>query len=170
MTNNRSQEAIDVFHTIDKPNEVILILILNACLRLKTPQALQLIKTIDINMPESYRNHPRLNVSLLDALIKSGQSNRAEQIFERSQKSVIAYGTMINGFNLIGQPEKALNLFNQMINDSIKPNSVVYLCVIKTLAEFGDLSLSTMIVDQMPDIHFHDESIRNALIDMWVRI
>lgn len=170
VKNNQTRKAIDLFHTINNPDEVIVLLVFNACAQLQTKEALGLIKKISSNMPKSFRSHSRLMTSLLDALIKSGDCATAEMIFAEMERSVNTYGCLMGGLNHNNQPAKTLDLFYRMKNESVEPNTIVYLCVIKALAQLGDSSLSRKVVDQMPEVHFQNDWIRNALIDMWVSL
>jgi pentatricopeptide repeat protein len=98
VKNKEARKAIDLFHKIKNPNEVILLLVFNACAQLQTKEALDLVKEIAINLPNSLDIHPNLMTSLLDALMKCGDVKSAEAVFIRmTKKSVGMYGAMIKG-------------------------------------------------------------------------
>ena len=170
MKNNHASKAIDLFHTIENPNEVILLLVFNACAQLQSNEALLLVKRVSANMPGSFRTHAHLMGSLLVALMKCGDMKSAELLFSQMERSVISYASLMTGFNHNDQPEQTLNLFYRMKTESLEPNSFVYLYVIKALAQLGDSSLSKTIVEQMPKVHLENDWIRNALVDMWVSV
>jgi len=168
IKNNISNKAIDLFHEIKNPDEVIIILLFNACAQLETLEALNLVKKISREMPKSFHSNPRLVNSLFDALIKCGDYSSAEIIFSKMKKSVESYGNLMNGFNRENDPSKTLDLFNQMKDDGIKANAINYLCVIKALSKMGDYSLSKSIIEQIPQNFLVNNQLQNALIDLWV--
>ena len=98
MKNKEASKAINLFHGIDKPNEVILVLVLNACAQLQTNEALDLVKRISSNLSPSHQSHRHLMTSLLDALMKCGDVKSAESIFtEMKKKPLEMYGAMMKG-------------------------------------------------------------------------
>lgn len=143
-------------------------LLFNACAQVQTSEALDLVKRVSSKLSSSLYSNTRLANSLLDALIKCGDCTSAQAVFARMKRCVIGCGNLMNGWNRENHPEKTLALFDWMKNGSIKVDFVIYLCVIKALAQTGMLPLSKKIVEQIPKSLFND-SIRTALIDMWVR-
>jgi hypothetical protein len=98
VKNSEAKKAIDLFYKIEKPSEVILILALNACAQLQTTEALDLVKKIASNLPNSLDIHPYLMTSVLDALMKCGDVKSAESAFVgMTKKSPEMYGAMLKG-------------------------------------------------------------------------
>ena len=85
-------------------------------------------------------------------------------------KSVEGYGNLMNGFNKENNPDKTLNLFNQMKLDGFEPDIIIYMCVIKALSIIGNYSILESIVLQIPDSFLVDHKIQVALIHMWVSL
>jgi pentatricopeptide repeat protein len=163
-----SNKAIDLFNEINNPDEVIINLLFNACAQLGTVEALNLVKRISKEIPKSFHSNHRLSTSLFDALIKCGDCSNAENLFSKTQKSVMDYGNLMNGFNKENNPSKTLNLFNQMKIDGVEADLIIYLSVLKALSEIGDYSQSESIDKQIPHSFLVDNQIQNVLIDMWV--
>ena len=87
-----------MFKEIEKPDDVIYLLLCNACAQLKSEEALNLVKTISKDIPKSFYSNPRLRTSLLDAFIKCGDIQAAESFFTSSaDKDVEMYGAMMKG-------------------------------------------------------------------------
>ncbi|CAF3518869.1 unnamed protein product [Adineta steineri] len=168
IKNNQTNKAMDLFHEINKPDEVIVILLFNTCAQLGTEEALNLAKRVSKETPQLFYSNPRLLTSLLDALIKCGDMEHAQLLFDRSTKKVLSmYGAMMSGYNKAKNPFKTLDVFNQMKMDGIEPNVIGYTCVIQALSQMGDYSISESIIEQIPSSIFVDNQIHNALIDMW---
>ncbi|CAF3202289.1 unnamed protein product [Rotaria socialis] len=83
IKNNSPGKAIHLFKQIEKPSEVNLIVFFNACAQLRTQEALSLVKQTVKKMPKSYYLNSRLLTSLLDALIKCGDSSSGEILFQK---------------------------------------------------------------------------------------
>lgn len=167
IDHQQSQKAIDLFKGIRNPNAVILILFFNACAQIQTSEALDCVKQASSKIPPSFYLNSNLSPSLLDALIKCGDFSSAQAVFTKMKRCVIDYGSLMSGFNKANRPEETLELFDRMKKDSITPNGVIFLCVIKAVAQTGMCSLSGALVHQIPRSIFNDP-IRTALIDMWV--
>ncbi|CAF1358379.1 unnamed protein product [Rotaria sordida] len=93
-----ANKAIDLYNEIINPNEVIIILLFNACAQLATNETLNLIKKVFKEIPKDYHSNTGLLTSLLDALMKSGDVVYAESLLEKSaNKSISMYGAMMKG-------------------------------------------------------------------------
>ncbi|UJR30205.1 hypothetical protein I4U23_017743 [Adineta vaga] len=167
MENNQLHEAINLFNQIKNPSEVNVIVLFNACARLRTKEALDLVKKVSKEIPNNFYLNSRLVNTLLDALIKCGDCSSAEILFSKTKKTVINYGNLMNGFNNENNPSKTLDLFNQMKKDRIQENIIIYFCLIKALAQIGDYSISQSFIKHIPHSFLSDQQIQNALIDMW---
>ncbi|CAF3612580.1 unnamed protein product [Rotaria sordida] len=141
IKNNQPNKAIDLFNEIKNPNEIIINLLFNACAELRTEEALNLIKKVSQDMSKSFYSNPHLLTSLLDALIKCSDCSNAEIVFTKITKSIIHYGSLMNGFNKENNPLKTLHLFNQMKLDGFVLDLIIYLCVLKALSKIGDESI-----------------------------
>ncbi len=171
IKNNQANKAIELFNQIKNPDDVIIILLFNACAQLANSEALNLTKRIYLQIPKSFHSNPRLLTSLLDTLIKCNDITYAQSLFNRTKnKSISMYGVMMNGFIKIKNPFKTLDLFNQMKNDNIQVNNIISTCIIKALSQIGDYELSKSILEQIPKSCFIDDQIYNVLIDMWVSL
>jgi pentatricopeptide repeat protein len=162
-------KSINLFKEIKNPDPVIFILLFNACAQLGTVEELNLIKKVSSTIPESFYSKSFVSSSLLDAFIKCGDISSAETLFAKMEKNVINYGNLMNAFNKEDQPEKTLNLFNQMKTSGIEASNVIYLCVIKALSKFGDYDTSQSVIEQIPNSFLCNDQIQTTLIHMWVR-
>ena len=152
------------------PDEIMINLLFNACAQVGTPEALELTKKVSKEMPKSCYSNDRITNSLLDALINCGDCSYAEICFSELPKRVESYGNLMSGFNRENNPSKTLDLFNQMKNNGIEPNMIIYLCVIKALSLISNYALCQSIVQHIPPHFLLIHQIQNALIDMWVSI
>jgi hypothetical protein len=98
--NGLPNKAVDIFNDIKDPNEVIIIVLFNACAKLRTKASLDLVKKVSLEIPKSFHSNPGLLTSLLDALMKCGDVQYAELLFMKSTNKVQSmYGAMMKGNN-----------------------------------------------------------------------
>ncbi len=75
-----------------------MILLFNACAQLGTNEASQLVKKVSSEIPESFYSNDRLVTSQLDALMKCGDLEQAQALFDTSSKKPVQmYGAMMKG-------------------------------------------------------------------------
>ncbi|CAF4453191.1 unnamed protein product, partial [Adineta steineri] len=147
------------------PDEIIINLFFNACAQLGTLEALNLVNKISNEIPKSFHSNPLLIASLLDALMKCGDTKQAKSLFDKTtNKTIQMYGAMMNGFNLENKPLNTLDLFNKMKVDNIKANIIIFHCVIRALSQTADYKLSQSTIEQIPNYFFDNNHIQYALI------
>jgi pentatricopeptide repeat protein len=169
LENNQANKAVELFNEVKNPDEILVTLLFHACAELRTNEALNLVKKVSSTIPKSFYFNPRLLTSLLDALMKCGDIEHAQSLFNTSTNKVLPmYGAMMKGYNISNNPLKTINLFNQMKIDGIEGDLVIYLVLIKALSKIGDYCLCQSFVEQIPHCFFADTQIQTVLIDMWV--
>ena len=98
ISQRQFDKVIDLFGEIDKPNEMIVVLLFNACTQLRTKEALNLAKRVAGEMPSSFHANAYIITSLIDALMKCGDVEGAEKIFSPlTMKNQAIYGAMMKG-------------------------------------------------------------------------
>ena len=168
IVNDQPEKAIDVFHRIKNPSDVIFILLFNACAKLANDEALRLVKTYSAGLSPSSMSNVRLESSLMIALIKCGEYDAAEIVFGRMEKSVKSYGILMNGFNDVQLPEKTLSLYEETKHNGILADEIIFLSVIKALSRVKIGRIVHEIVHDIPEHLLTNLSIQTSLIGMWV--
>ncbi len=98
LENNQANKAIELFNEVKNPGEIVVTLLFHACAELRTNEALNLVKKVSSTIPKSFHFNPRLLTSLLDALMKCGDIEHAESLFNASTNKVLPmYGAMVKG-------------------------------------------------------------------------
>jgi pentatricopeptide repeat protein len=165
-----SNKAINLFNRIPNPDIVNMILLFNACARVGTQETLVLAKKVFSNLPHSYYLNSTFMTSAFDAFIKCGDLPSAEQLFSKMDRTIISYGNLMNAYNRTDQPEKTLDLYEQMKSAGIEPDLAIFLFLINASSHMGISSICQSIFEQIPNSFLDNIHVRNALIDMWVRI
>ena len=98
IANGMLDRAIDLFRQVQNPNEVIVVLLLNACAQLQTDEALRLVKQVASDMSQASHSNVYVMTSLLDALMKCGDITAAQLWFDASKtKLPPMFGAMMKG-------------------------------------------------------------------------
>ena len=163
-----SQRAMDLFPEISNPNQTIFKLYFNACTQLGNKEALKAGKRILSQLPNHYHQDTDLLNSVLIMFIKCDDVESAQSLFTRLPRNITSYRLMMKMYIMKSEPEKTLDLFEQMKREKIEPNDIIYTLLIDACSHIGDLSLCQWLVSQMSPSLFTDRWIQNGLVDMWV--
>lgn len=86
----------------------------------------------------------------LDMYVKCGYADKARNLFEKMPKrNVISWSTMILGYAVNGESEKALALFSSMQKEDVEPNYVTYLGVLSACSHAGLVNEGRAYFDYM---------------------
>jgi len=170
LTKGMPQKAIDLFFQIKNPNRICYSILFNACAQLSTSQSLRLGKEIFSRLPKEYQESDDILYSLSNMFIKCNDLNNAESIFNRLNRNVISYGSLMKLYQTRNEPEKILNLFERMKKEKIQAHEMVYALLIDACSTIGDLSLAKSIILQIPKSFLNSRWIQNSSIDMWVSL
>lgn len=162
------QKAIDLFFTIEHPDRVTFSILFNACARLGTSQALAVGKQVFSTLPLQYQRAVDVLHSLSNMFIKCGDVKSAESLFDRLQRDVKCYGSLMKMYNSRNEMDKTLKLFQRMEEEHIEPNDLIFVLLIDACSETGDLSLCESIMPKIPKDSLSNLWILNSLVDMWV--
>jgi pentatricopeptide repeat protein len=102
--------------------------------------------------------------------IKCNDISNAESLFDRLNRNVKSYGSLMKLYQRRNEPEKILNLFQRMKKEKIQANEMIYVLLIDACSAIGTLSLSKSIISQIPKSFLNNLWIQNSSIDMWVSV
>ncbi|CAF2048261.1 unnamed protein product [Rotaria magnacalcarata] len=167
--NQMFEKTLDLFESIRLDlNDITYTILLNACAQLLNDRAQTIGKKLLEQMPDIYRNNNIALTSALHMLMKFGDVSHAEHIFQLNrEKSIVTYGTMMNGYCMNREPLKCLNIFNEIKQLNLVPDEIVFNIAIGACSQIGILSRCQTVVDQIPVHMQHQLFIQNALINMW---
>lgn len=91
-------KTIEIFHRVEKPDHVVVLLLFNACAKIGNEESLKLVKKVSRSMSHSIQIHPNVITSLIDAFMKHGDVENAELVFNsKGLKILPAYAVMMRG-------------------------------------------------------------------------
>ncbi|KAI4313770.1 hypothetical protein L6164_026725 [Bauhinia variegata] len=131
-----------------KPDAVTLVSALSACGQLGCSEIGEEI--LGIARLEGIHCNIIVDNARLDMHVKSGNIDMAAKLFEEMPKrNLISWSTMIVGYAINGESEKALSLFSRMQNEGLQPNHVTYLGVLSACSHGGLVSQGWRFFHQM---------------------
>ncbi|XP_024008621.1 pentatricopeptide repeat-containing protein At1g34160 isoform X2 [Eutrema salsugineum] len=138
---NRAHEALELYKRMEsegiRRNEITVVAALGACSHLGAVKEGEKIHGYvkDSNLDQ--------NVIVCNATIdmyaKCGFVEKAFQVFDqiRGEKSVVTWNTMIMGFAVHGEANRAIEIFEKLEDNSIKPDDVSYLAALTACRHAG---------------------------------
>jgi len=120
------------------PNEKTFVSVLTACGNLGDLERGKWVHGLVRERWEKLVPDVLLFTALLTMYAKCGVMGTAKEIFDSmSEKSVASWNSMIIGYGLHGQSEKALELFMEMEKNGPQPNETTFICILSSCAHGG---------------------------------
>ncbi|XP_012436555.1 pentatricopeptide repeat-containing protein At4g21065 [Gossypium raimondii] len=109
--------------------------------------------------------------SLLHMYAACGLVDSAHKAFElMSERDIVAWNSVINGFALNGKPNEALTLFREMGLEGVKPDGYTVLSLLSACAELCALALGRRVHIYMVKVGLTDNlHVNNALLDFYAK-
>lgn len=109
--------------------------------------------------------------TLIDMYAKGGLLEEAQKVFyDLPNRNVVSWGAMLAGYAQHGYGILALNILQKMQCEGIKPNKVMFLCVLKVCGSLRTLEhgkvLHYLIIRNGLEL---DMAIGNTLVDMYAK-
>lgn len=169
--NSHFKVALELFERMQregiKSDKVILSCILKACGNsLSNKHGRMLHDVINNN---GWALDTVVGSSLIDMYVKFGNLEEALWVFDSlPHKNIVSWGALMECYVQHGDGLSVLQLFHKMLQEDMKPDSMIFMCVTKACALFES-------VPQGKIIHNHivynglesDVSITSSLIDMY---
>lgn len=146
-------EALSLFHEmlIDgkyKPDFTTLVSVLSACSHLGSLEHGKWVHSyikknkLDLSVP--------LGNALIDMFAKCGDLENAKAVFEKmANKCIITWTSMISGLAFNGQCREALDLFDTMCFEKIKPDGAVFITALSACTHGGLVEEGKRVFNQM---------------------
>ncbi|EXB56941.1 hypothetical protein L484_019986 [Morus notabilis] len=172
--NGNPEEALRFFSQMVmveclNPERVTLVSVVSACSQLPNLKLGSCIHGFGIR--RGFDSDISLVNSLLNLYAKTGSIRYAANLFRKMPKrDVISWSSMIACYALNGAAVEALDLFNEMINGTIEPNSVTVINALQACAFSCNIEEGRKIHKFAARKGFElDVSVSTALIDMYMK-
>ena len=163
------EKTLDLFEQMSvNPNDIIHTIVFNACALLANERSMSIGKKLLNQISNELSMNNNLWASGTHMLIKFGDIKRAEDLFQSLQdKDIFTYAFMMKVYNLNKQPLKTLQLFQNIKQQNLVPDSAIFNSCINACSQLGILRVCQSLVAQIPSHLQTDSTILNTLIDMW---
>ncbi len=169
----QGQKALTLFQRMQQegvePNSVTFVAALNACANIAAiDEGRDIHKQI---IQSGYESNLFVGSSLVDMYAKCGSIVDARRVFNKmTTHDVVSWSAMILGHVKCGQGEKALELFQQMQRERVKPNPVTFMGVVNACASMLALDMGRHLHEQIIKCgHESNIFVANSLIDMYAK-
>ncbi|CAF1237191.1 unnamed protein product [Adineta steineri] len=158
LKNNRPEEVIDIFMKLNNQmDEINLLIFFSACAELGNEKGLKLGKEIYSKVLSNRKLLSEKVVhSILNMFSKCSDIENAEKLFQKLNKNTISYGCMMTMYNNQNEPDKTLNLYEEMKRDKIEIDNLIWMLILNALAELADLSTCESISSELPKKFYTD--------------
>ncbi|KAK9682543.1 hypothetical protein RND81_10G081300 [Saponaria officinalis] len=170
-----AEGALSLLHEMGfsdvRPNEYTFSACFKACGLLGIPE--KGMQVHGLCMKVGFDTFPVVGNSLIDMYAKCGMIARAAQVFdEMAVKNLIAWNTIIAGYNSQGDGKVSIDLFEKMQTQRVIPDGFTFASVLKACATVGAISGGTQIHAALITRGFSFSSnaaLIGALIDLYVK-
>lgn len=155
----RAKEAIEFFHEMQisgddmvRPDKMTVASVLSAC---ATLGAIDQGKWVHSFLKRSgLECDVAIGTALVDMYGKCGCMERAVEVFkEIPRKDILAWTAMISAFALHGYGKEAFDLFNEMEELGVRPNSVTFVALLSACAHSGMVEKGRWCFDVMKRVY-----------------
>ncbi|KAF3779646.1 Pentatricopeptide repeat-containing protein [Nymphaea thermarum] len=108
---------------------------------------------------------------LIHAYVEFGFLHEGRQLFvESTQRDVVTWTSLIDGYGKNKLPDEALKLFQEMVEAGILPNEVTMITVLSACSQIGDFNIGNSIHEFILNKKINlTVNLLNAMIDMYVK-
>ncbi|XP_072994932.1 pentatricopeptide repeat-containing protein At5g66520-like [Typha latifolia] len=110
-----------------------------------------------------------LGTALIDMYAKCGYIETAWQVFDAMiERDVFAFTSMISGLSNHGHSKKAVDLFDRMQVEGVRPNEVTFICVLSACGRMGLVEQGREIFKSMNEIYGIEPGVEHygSLVDL----
>jgi len=169
----QGQKALTLFRRMQQegvePNSVTFVAALNACANIAAiDEGRDIHKQI---IQSGYESNLFVGSSLVDMYAKCGSIVDAQRVFNKmTTHDVVSWSAMILGHVKCGQGEKALELFQQMQCEGVKPDHVTFVAVLNACTSLMALEEGRCVHEDIiqSDFEYH-LFVGNSLVDMYAK-
>ncbi|KAL4583946.1 hypothetical protein LXL04_008532 [Taraxacum kok-saghyz] len=138
--NSQSLEALTFFKKMIAtitPNSITLISILSACGNIGALMAGKEVHGYALRTGLAFTGSKYLPNAILDMYTKCGKMDTSWNQFNSQYKDITSWNTLLTGYAKRGEGEKAIDLFNKMVKESVKPDGVTFISLLCACSRSG---------------------------------
>lgn len=150
-------------------NEIVLLCIIRACCCNGFIRQGKMVH--DGAIRSGFESDIAVGSALVDMYVKSGSLEEARKIFESlAIRNVVAWGAMIGGYTQHENGHIMLELFGRMYQERVKPNTIIFLHVLKACGSLGASIQGRLLHHQVLETSLvSDVILGSTFVDMYAR-
>lgn len=170
---DKSKEALELFCHMRQssvvPNNFTFASVLQACASLVSLNLGKQIHSYVLKV--GHDSNVFVSNALMDVYAKCDEIENSMKLFMGSaEKNDVTWNTIIVGYVQLGDGEKAMNLFSNMLGYDIQPTEVTYSSVLRASASLVALEPGRQIHSlTIKTMYSKDTVVANSLIDMYAK-
>ncbi|KAJ7536751.1 hypothetical protein O6H91_12G081800 [Diphasiastrum complanatum] len=167
----QGRKALELFQHMQQdmlePDTVTFVGVLKACASIKALEEGKLVHAQVIK--NGIESNIFVRSCLVDMYIKCGCIDEAHKVFKKFRvHDVITWSAMILGFVKFGQGEKALESFQQMLQEQVEPDNITYVAVLNACASQAAFQEGRLVHAQVIRQGLDsDMFVGSSLVDMY---
>ncbi|MCL7045448.1 hypothetical protein MKW94_001160 [Papaver nudicaule] len=176
---NRHTEALSLFRQMTlvegiMPTEITVLTFLTSVWKTGSFDLLQSLHAYSVRTG-FISSDIRVTNSFIDTYVKCGSIDYGFELFQevpRKQKNLITWTTIISGLAMHGKAKEAVNHFQEMENEGLKPNRVTFLSVLNACSHGGLIEQGREFFEKMVNVYQIIPDIKHygCMIDMFGRV
>lgn len=153
---SKFEEAIELFRDMQnkgmKADKVTMVEVASACGYLG---ALDLAKWIHAYIEKNeIPCDMRLGTTLVDMFARCGDPQSAMRVFKNMpRRDVSAWTAVIGAMAMEGNGERAMELFDEMVSQGVKPDGVVFVALLTAFSHGGSVEQGQKLFKSMKEVH-----------------
>ena len=171
--NEQGELALEIYDQMEregvKPNQIILPCLLKSCGNIRN---LEQGRRIHRKMAEEGWVEYDIVVgsTLVDMYAKCGSLEEAYQVFEDlPARNVVSWSAIIGGCIEQGQGLLAMEMFVKMRDEGIKPDKIIFVCVLKACGNMGAIKQGMLVHSEVIETIHMDIIMQGAITDMYAK-
>ncbi|KAK4369503.1 hypothetical protein RND71_013295 [Anisodus tanguticus] len=154
---------------VPDPDKFTYPFVLKACAKLRHTQLGKQIHGLILKM--GFMSDRYVNNALIHMYSGCGDSGHALKVFdEMSERDVVSWTSVIDGFVDNDRPIEAIKLFDNMMDSGVDPNEATLVSVLRGCADTGALSIGEKVHNFVKERKLNGKAnVGTALIDMYAK-
>ncbi|GAB4848425.1 hypothetical protein Ancab_003122 [Ancistrocladus abbreviatus] len=174
VDNGYANEALMLLHAMLQdgtcvPDSTTLVSILPACAR--TSAIREGLWVHSYIVKSSMQLHAALGSGLMLMYANCGRLSTTKKIFYQiSDRNIVVWSVMIRCYGMHGHADEALGMFAQLVENGLKPDGVIFLCLLSACSHAGKVAEGRKLFKQMDEYEVKKSDEHYAcMVDLFSR-
>ncbi|OAY73911.1 putative pentatricopeptide repeat-containing protein, chloroplastic [Ananas comosus] len=175
VRNGRKSESLELFRAMQRenvrPNEFTAVCVLSGCSQIG---ALELGRWVHSHLAKyKIKLNAFVGSALIDMYARCGSLEEAQEVFdEMRERDVVSYNSLIAGLAMHGRSKEAVELYEKMIEQGLRPTHVTFIGVLNACSHGGHVDVGFEIFESMEKVYGIEPRIEHygCIVDLLGRV